>query len=207
VPNRQQAEIQLAAKTSEVESARGLAEDVDAADAEARTAEEKSARLLFRAQVYDRLLTVLERHKKEAYDAYAEPLTKAINDLAMVIFGPDTRFTLDENMKLAQRVENGIAIGVDQLSGGAREQLTLIVRLALAEVAARNGEQVPIFIDDFLGHSDQRRLDDMAALINRISSRHQIFILTCFPSRFSGVRNARTVSIDELTGHSPEITF
>lgn len=207
VSNCQQAEIQLAAKTSEVESARGLAEDVDAADAEARTAEEKSARLLFRAQVYDRLLTVLERHKKEAYDAYAEPLTKAINDLAMVIFGPDTRFTLDEGMKLAQRVENGIAIGVDQLSGGAREQLTLIVRLALAEVAARNGEQVPIFIDDFLGHSDQRRLDDMAALINRISSRHQIFILTCFPSRFSGVRNARTVSIDELTGHSPEITF
>lgn len=203
----QQAEIQLAAKTSEVESARGLAEEVDEAEAEAKAAEDKSARLSFRATVYARLLAVLEQHKKQAYDAYAEPLTKAINDLATVIFGPDVHFTLDENMKLAQRVEDGVAIGIEQLSGGAREQLTLIVRLALAEVAARNGEQVPIFIDDFLGHSDQQRLDDMAALINRISSRHQIFILTCFPSRFSGVRNARTVSIDELTARTPEITF
>ncbi|MHA6555899.1 ATP-binding protein [Corynebacterium pyruviciproducens] len=103
-------------------------------------------------------------------------------------------------MVLAQRIEDGIAIDVEQLSGGAKEQLTLIVRLALAEVAAKSGAQVPIFIDDFLGHSDQGRIDDMAALINMISARHQIFILTCFPSRFAGVANAHSYRIDELTG-------
>lgn len=196
----QEARLQLASKSSMIDGARGLAEERDAAEAEAKEAAEKSTRLVRRADVYARLLSVLEKHKKEAFDAYAAPLTQAINDLARVIFGPRVHFSLNEDLKLSQRIEDGIAIDVEQLSGGAKEQLTLIVRLALAEVAAKSGAQVPIFIDDFLGHSDQGRIDDMAALINMISARHQIFILTCFPSRFAGVANAHSYRIDELTG-------
>jgi uncharacterized protein YhaN len=69
------------------------------------------------------------------------------------------------------------------LSGGAREQIGLIARMACAMIVSHDGG-VPLIIDDALGHTDAVRLESMAAVISVAAKDCQIIVLTCYPERY-----------------------
>jgi len=75
------------------------------------------------------------------------------------------------------------------LSGGEQEQLYLIARLALADVLAKEERQL-VVLDDVLNATDAGRLARLLNLLEEVSDRLQIIILTCHPERYRGLEQA-----------------
>ena len=71
------------------------------------------------------------------------------------------------------------------LSGGTREQIALIARLAAADQLRRSGITLPIVLDDALVFSDDQRRQKMFEMLADIASRHQVVVLTCHQSSFA----------------------
>lgn len=73
-----------------------------------------------------------------------------------------------------------LAIPVDQLSRGTREQLFLALRLALVSGYARRGVHVPLILDDVLVNFDVQRTKAAAeVLVEFAHTGHQVMIFTC----------------------------
>ncbi|HET7225100.1 MAG TPA: AAA family ATPase [Candidatus Eisenbacteria bacterium] len=110
----------------------------------------------------------------------AELLSSVGTRVEQLRFGED----LDFSFKLwnGQRVTRGRA--VLQLSSGARDQLHLAVRLAIAEFLSKPGQSLPLLVDDvFATSDDDRARAGMRLLIEHFGRRHQILIATCHRAR------------------------
>ena len=93
-----------------------------------------------------------------------------------------------------------MTVPLESLSGGAKEQLALLTRFAIADLVTESGSTapVPVVVDDALGATDPERLALMNTLFTQVGKTAQVLVLTCFPQRFDRVAAARTVHIDEL---------
>jgi uncharacterized protein YhaN len=103
---------------------------------------------------------------------------------------------LDEDLRIASRTLQGVTVGFEQLSTGAREQLGILSRLACAMIVA--GESgAPVVFDDALGWTDPQRLTQMAAAIALAGRQCQVIVLTCTPGRFAGIGDAHVVRLPD----------
>ena len=80
-------------------------------------------------------------------------------------------------------------VPLHNLSGGEQEQLYLVARLALAEVLAKHQRQL-VVLDDVLNATDPGRLARLLTLLEEVSDRLQIIILTCHPERYRALEGA-----------------
>src|SRR5690606_25454249 len=81
----------------------------------------------------------------------------------------------------------------DQLSQGAKEQLLLCLRLAVAQELATEEPQV-LILDDVLVNTDPVRQDRILDVLDTQAERLQILILTCHPDRYRGIGEAVTLT-------------
>jgi len=86
----------------------------------------------------------------------------------------------------------------DRLSGGTREQLSVIVRIALARVFARDRRPLPLILDDTLGWTDDARFFSMVKILRDAAKDLQLILLTCHGSRFERLRPDYCADLDEL---------
>ncbi|MFK8031924.1 MAG: hypothetical protein AB8G18_16960 [Gammaproteobacteria bacterium] len=145
-----------------------------------------------RAVAARRLWETLNRHRDNARQAYIQPLKTAIENLGRIVFGSDFEVTVNDDWTLSSRTLNGVTLPFGSLSIGTQEQLSILTRLAAAQIVSKHGG-VPLIIDDALGFSDPARLETMGAAIAAAGKSCQIIILTCVPERFTHVGNAEVV--------------
>jgi hypothetical protein len=72
-------------------------------------------------------------------------------------------------------------LALTKLSLGTIEQVYLLLRAAVVEIFAQNGESIPIFLDDPLVHADARRMANALKIIDVLAESHQIFYFTKDP--------------------------
>jgi uncharacterized protein YhaN len=65
------------------------------------------------------------------------------------------------------------------LSGGTREQIAVLARLAFARLLARHGRDLPVVLDDALVFSDDTRIERMFTALTMAGGETQILVLTC----------------------------
>jgi uncharacterized protein YhaN len=65
------------------------------------------------------------------------------------------------------------------LSGGTREQLAVLTRLAFAELLLGQGRPATVILDDALAFSDDDRIESMFDVLMRAGQNVQIIVLTC----------------------------
>ncbi|MDN8623019.1 AAA family ATPase [Corynebacterium sanguinis] len=196
-----EAERRVAELSGRIEQAAGVAEQADRAASALEAAESELATTTRRAEAAQLLRETMLRHRDEARARYAAPFAEALNRYATRVFGPDVEFTLGESLEIQARTLHGATVALDQLSGGAKEQLALLVRFAIAELAGTGQagkSPVPVIVDDALGATDPTRLELMNSLFNQVGRESQVFVLTCFPQRFDRVSVAKVASISEL---------
>ncbi len=76
--------------------------------------------------------------------------------------------------------EQGRVSGIEQLSGGTREQLFLAVRLALVDEFARQGVELPMVLDDVFVNFDRQRTEAAVdTLLQFAAGGQQILLFTC----------------------------
>lgn len=177
---------------------RGRVDQAQGAEEEAAQIEDELEKARFQRDSIQRqadaamvLSKALHRHRDEARRRYADPFAQALQKLSATVFGPETSFEFDDELKVISRNDGRGAIDVELLSGGAQEQLMILSRLAVAQlVGSETGElTAPVFIDDALGNTDAERLERMGVLLSKLGASGQIFVLTCVPSRYDSVRN------------------
>jgi len=126
--------------------------------------------------------------------AYVAPLREKLESLGRIVFGQDFAVELDDDLRVARRTLDGTTLDVEQLSTGAREQLAVLARLAVAAITAADGG-VPVLLDDALGWSDPQRLERMAAAFHVAARDSQVIVLTCVPERYAAIGSATTVRL------------
>ena len=73
--------------------------------------------------------------------------------MGRIVFGPTSRSRSTPSFSIRSRTLDGRTVPYESLSGGAKEQLGIVARLAGAALVAKE-DGVPVVIDDALGFTD-----------------------------------------------------
>ena len=131
---------------------------------------------------------LIENHKQAATRSVLAPLEARLSSAFAEITGDHNRQVfLDESLQIrgVGRNQNEL-IEFSNLSQGAREQLLLALRLAVATELATDEPQL-LILDDVLVNTDPARQIRVLDLLRNAEQKLQILILTCHPERYRGV--------------------
>ena len=167
---------------------------LDAAEAERAHAESEYRRVGRRARAARLLREVMVRHRDSARLRYVEPFRAELERLGRLVFGDTFEVDIDSDLRICSRTVSGRTVPYDSLSGGAKEQLGIIARLAGAALVARE-DVVPVIIDDALGFADADRLARMGPVFDAVGGAGQVVVLTCSPHRFESVAGAHLIEL------------
>lgn len=167
---------------------------LDEALAERERARAEYARIEGRASAAQLLRDTMIRHRDTARQRYVAPYRTELERLGREVFGDSFEVDLDTGLTIQTRTLDGCTVPFDSLSGGAKEQLGILARLAGAALVAKE-DTVPVIIDDALGFSDPDRVDRMSAVLNTVGDRGQVIVLTCTPGRYGGVAGAEIIEL------------
>lgn len=148
-------------------------------------AEKRLAGLEREVALLSRLRDALEAARTTARDHYFRPVMAELKPLLGLLF-EDASVTFDEETLLPRTVRrNGLEEPVGVLSGGMREQLAVLTRLAFARLLAKDGQPAPVILDDALVYSDDDRIERMFDALHRQASDQQIIVFSCRQRAFS----------------------
>jgi len=135
--------------------------------------------------ILDHLRNVLQETRSSARDLYLQPVINELRPLLGLLFD-DISIKFDETTLLPHTIRrNGLEENVDRLSGGMREQLSVLTRLAFARLLARDGRSAPVILDDALVYSDDDRIEKMFDALHRQSREQQIIVFSCRQRAFA----------------------
>ena len=101
---------------------------------------------------------------------------------------------LERNLSIKAMQSGDVAVpSTSDLSTGARGQLALALRLAVADYLSID-EPHPVILDDALVHFDEERLSDALELLREFSERRQVIYLTCH-DYLSKIEGANIISM------------
>lgn len=134
-----------------------------------------------------------EQTQTQLNKEFTGPLLDKINDYAKIIFGHDAFIDMTQSegeftepvLVRPQKGQNSRTL-FDQLSGGAKEQFSASIRLAMAEVlSASHGGQLPIVFDDTFSYTDKENLNKVYRMLNHAADKGiQVILFTHSPDQF-----------------------
>jgi uncharacterized protein YhaN len=152
-----------------------------------------------KAQAARMLYEVLNEHKESAEKDYSVHFAKYINDLAKSFYGTDVHFNVSDSFEITSRIMDHKEVEIEYLSTGAKEQLAILIRLALTQIV-QVGEPFPVILDDEFAHSDPDRIAMMNNIFGDFGDDQQFIMLTCTPEKFIGYRPVKTIDLAALRG-------
>ena len=167
---------------------------LDAAEAEREHAAAEHGGVGRRARAAALLRSVILRHRDDTRLRYVEPFRAEVQRLGRIVFGDTFEVEIDSSLRICSRTLAGRTVPYESLSGGAKEQLGIIARLAGAALVAKE-DGVPVIIDDALGFTDSDRLAKMGAVFDAVGSDAQVLVLTCSPHRYDSVEGAHRIEL------------
>jgi hypothetical protein len=168
---------------------------LDVAETEREHAEAEYLRVHRRARAAQLLRSVMARHRDATRLRYVDPFRAQVERLGRIVFGESFEVEIDSDLRICSRTLSGRTVPYESLSGGAKEQMGIVARLASAALVAKE-DSVPVIIDDALGFTDADRLTKMGAVFNAVGGDGQVIVLTCSPERYASVGGHHI----ELTG-------
>ena len=190
---RAQVAERLAALSAQIQTlaGNGIEERRDEISGQLETARAADARLAQKAAALTRLQTALEAERKAAQETYFGPVQEELRPLLSILHR-DAALTFDSDSLLPVGLTRGLAEEtLDDLSGGTREQIAILTRLAFARLFARQGRHMPIVLDDALVYSDDDRIIKMFTALTRVAQDQQIIVFSCRQLAFQDLGGAR----------------
>lgn len=198
---RRALELQLAGLTAEigVQADAGVEEKLAETEGQLAQARARAARYAQEAQAWALLIQELEDARQAAQETYFAPIRAELTPLLAQLHA-GAAFDLDPDKMLVRSItRDGVTDTLDVLSGGAYEQIAILTRLAFARLFAKQGQHVPIILDDALVHTDDARIEAMFTMLAQTAQNQQIIVLSCRTRAFSelgGTRATIRVGLD-----------
>jgi DNA repair exonuclease SbcCD ATPase subunit len=159
-----------------------------------------------RAEAVKLLRQVLAEEQQKAERRFVAPVKERVDRWLGALVGDDRGgVTLNERLEVVgldgarpgHGGDPGAVTDFEALSSGMREQLGLLVRLALARVLAGDGT-LPVIIDDGVVHTDAVRFQRLLSVLEDAAGTLQVILLTCHPERYAGLRQAARFDLQAL---------
>jgi len=170
----------------------------------ARGAHEKAIQREKEAREKAEALLLLESLAREAQAAinqeHGRPLKEKVDRYLAHVFGPQASTALEwgkdnglDGILLNRNAHGKGTLPMESLSGGAKEQAGIAVRLAVAElIQERDGEPQMVIMDDSFAFSDQARIRGIHPMLYEAAARNlQVIVLTCNPTEFAALGATR----------------
>lgn len=138
------------------------------------------------------LRAALDGARSQARGAYLAPVVQELAPLLALIHG-DATLEIDDATLLPLRLTRAQPEALESLSGGTREQIAVLTRLAFARLLARRGQAVPVILDDALVQTDDARIEAMFTALHRAGQGQQVIVLTCRERAFAALGGQRLV--------------
>ncbi|MFN3722660.1 MAG: chromosome segregation protein SMC [Paracoccaceae bacterium] len=169
----------------------GIEEALDELRGREATAQARAARYEREVKSLALLRDALEVARRAAREAYFGPVLRELSPLLSILH-PGAELQIDDTSLLPMALtRDGQSEGLDILSGGTREQLAVLTRLAFARLFAAAGRPVPVILDDALVHSDDDRIEAMFTALHRVAQSQQIIVFTCRQRAFAPLGGER----------------
>ena len=172
----------------------GLHEKLHTAQSHLNYIRQENKAMIRRASAAKLLYVTMTEERDKARRAYVAPLKEKIERLGRLVFNDSFEVEVTENLSIDSRTMDGCNVPFDSLSGGTKEQISLISRLACAMTVSKDGG-ASLILDDALGYTDPERLKLMGAVLAKAGQECQIIILTCVPDRYSNIGEATVVRL------------
>ncbi|PIE08562.1 MAG: chromosome segregation protein SMC [Rhodobacterales bacterium] len=157
----------------------GVDEDLAATREKLTEARARLARFTFERDMLTLLQAELDAARISAREHYFEPVTAELRPLLRVLW-PGAELSFDDDTILpTELTRDGTPERLDDLSGGTREQIALLVRLAFARLLARAGRPAPVILDDALVYTDDDRIERMFDALHARAGDMQLLVLSC----------------------------
>jgi uncharacterized protein YhaN len=88
---------------------------------------------------------------------------------------------------------------VQHLSKGARDQLLLAMRIAIAEYLSAHVGNLPLALDEPFAHWDDQRFVEGMRFLTRLSESHQVILLSCHSWRYGQLKEMAPDVLENLT--------
>ena len=142
--------------------------------------------------------STIEDTLAESRERYLAPVRRSVRPYLQAVF-PGSDLAFAEDFRPAGLDRGGALEAHDLLSDGTREQIAILVRLALGSLLAQGGEPVPIILDDALVFSDDERMERMFDALSLAARAQQVIVLTCRTRAF-GALGGRLLSLEPVRG-------
>ena len=151
--------------------------DIEASCEETVVLEEQLARVTKRRDALLLAMEILEKAAEEFRQTSVERIGDSVSEMfTAATSGRYIDVTMDESYNPIPVQRDLGPMDLALLSAGTRDQLYLASRMAI--VKELSGRDLPLILDDPLVHTDALRKRAMMDLLMRISSRHQVILLT-----------------------------
>ena len=190
---RMQVAERLAGLSAEIRTmaGNGIEERRDETAGRLETARANEARFARKVAALTRLQAALEAERAAAQETYFGPVHQELKPLLSILHR-DAALTFDGDNLLPIGLTRGLSEeALDNLSGGTREQIAILTRLAFARLFARQGQHMPIILDDALVYSDDDRIIKMFTALTRVAVDQQIIVFSCRQLAFQDLGGAR----------------
>jgi uncharacterized protein YhaN len=147
-------------------------------------------RLTQEADVLEMLRKVLTDAASEATRTFLAPVTKRSARYIERLL-PGSQLSFDGELRLTALARTGMEENCGDLSRGTQEQLAILTRLAFADMLLEDGAPISLILDDPLVYSDDARLETMTDILQEVSQRMQVILLTCRSKAFRHVDGNR----------------
>jgi chromosome segregation ATPase len=137
-----------------------------------------------------------ESTQAELNKAFTGPLVTKIDEYAKILFGHDASIEMSQSagtftepvLIRPQRGQNSTT-SFDKLSGGAKEQFSAAIRLAMAEVLSKSHDgHLPVLFDDTFSYTDTENLNKVHLMLNHASEKGlQVILFTHSPVLFKAM--------------------
>jgi uncharacterized protein YhaN len=147
------------------------------------------------------LWETLQQNKRQVFEAVVQPVRRMVTMDMERILGPRyERLEFDESLmparvRPAHRQDDA---EVDALSFGTREQLLLLVRLALGRLLSRSLGRHCVILDDPLVNADRGRHRATLRVLEDAAAETQVIIFTCHPNSYDGLGAAKRYDLKAL---------
>ncbi len=190
--------LRLRGRLEKVESD-GVFETVEELQSRLANKETELANITARAAAARYLYELMKEAREVSYRSYRRPLQEQIVALGRKVYGSTFSVELTDELTIHERIIDHTPVPYESLSAGTKEQLTLMTRIAAAQLVSRDGA-VPVFIDDALGFTDDQRLLWMAVFLEQLGRTQQIIILTCNRDRYQRIQPVTIVDLGGSNG-------
>lgn len=198
---RMQVGERLAALSAEIRTmaGNGIEERLAELQGQLEAARTTEARLARQAAALTRLQTALNAERDAARDTYFGPVQEELKPLLSILHR-DAALSFDsESLLPTGLMRDQAEETLENLSGGTKEQIAILTRLAFARLFARQGRHMPIILDDALVYSDDDRIIKMFTALTRVAKDQQILVFSCRQLAFQDLGGTRpTLEITDV---------